>query len=53
MILFWIGSQHPDSPFLEIGQFATAFYFIWFVAIVPAIGIIENTTFDIATSKNN
>ena len=51
MILFWIGSQHPDSPFLEIGQFATAFYFAWFLVIVPSIGLLENTAFDIANSK--
>jgi ubiquinol-cytochrome c reductase cytochrome b subunit len=48
MILFWIGSQHPDSPFLEIGQFATAFYFAWFLIIVPIIGILENTAFDVS-----
>ena len=52
-ILLWIGAMHPETPYLEIGQVATAFYFIWFLAIVPAIGVIENTTFDIATSKNN
>ena len=52
-ILMWIGACHPESPYLEVGQFATAFYFIWFIVIVPVIGIIENTTFDIATSKNN
>uniref|UniRef100_A0A896Z8U7 Cytochrome b n=1 Tax=Coniophora olivacea TaxID=85977 RepID=A0A896Z8U7_9AGAM len=48
-ILMWIGSQHPDSPYLEIGQISTAFYFIWFLAIVPAIGLAENTLIDIAT----
>ena len=52
-ILMWIGACHPESPYLEVGQFATAFYFLWFIVIVPVIGIIENTTFDIATSKNS
>jgi ubiquinol-cytochrome c reductase cytochrome b subunit len=47
IILMWIGSQHPDSPFLEIGQLATAFYFAWFLLIVPIIGIFENTSFDV------
>lgn len=51
IILMWIGSQHPNSPYLEIGQFATAFYFIWFLIIVPAIGIIENSLFDLALEK--
>jgi len=50
-ILMWIGSQHPESPYLEIGQFSTAFYFVWFLFIVPAIGVIENTLMDIATEN--
>lgn len=55
IILMWIGSQHPNSPYVEIGQISTAFYFAWFLIIVPFVGIIENTLFDIATevTKNN
>jgi ubiquinol-cytochrome c reductase cytochrome b subunit len=48
LILMWIGSQHPDSPYLEIGQFATAFYFFWFLILIPIIGLIENSLFDLA-----
>lgn len=51
IILMWIGSQHPDSPYLEIGQAATAFYFAWFLVIVPFIGLAENTLMDIATKN--
>jgi ubiquinol-cytochrome c reductase cytochrome b subunit len=47
-ILMWIGSQHPETPFVEIGQFATLFYFAWFLIIVPTVGIIENTLFDLS-----
>jgi len=53
IILMWIGSQHPESPYVEIGQFSTAFYFLWFLFIVPAIGVIENTLMDVATEKNS
>ena len=49
IILMWIGSQHPETPYLEIGQFSTAFYFAWFLFIVPFLGVLENTFFDIAT----
>ena len=49
IILMLIGSQHPNSPYVEIGQIATAFYFAWFLIIVPAIGILENTFMDLAT----
>lgn len=51
-ILMFIGSQHPESPYVEIGQIATAFYFSWFVVIVPVAGIIENTLADLATEDN-
>ena len=26
-ILFWIGAQHPEAHYVEIGQLATLFYF--------------------------
>jgi len=51
MILMWIGSEHPNSPYVEIGQVATAFYFAWFLIIVPVIGVAENTLMDIATES--
>ena len=53
VILMWIGSQHPTTPYVEIGQIATAFYFAWFIALVPLIGLIENTLFDMATLDKN
>lgn len=52
-ILMWIGAEHPATPYVEIGQFATAFYFAWFLIIVPAVGLFENSTLDIALDKNN
>lgn len=52
-ILMWIGSQHPTTPYVEIGQIATAFYFAWFVVIVPAVGITENTLADLALSSKS
>ena len=52
IILMWIGSQHPTSPFVEIGQVATFFYFAFFLIIVPLIGLAENTLTDIALSFN-
>jgi ubiquinol-cytochrome c reductase cytochrome b subunit len=51
IILGWIGAKHPETPYLEIGQIATAFYFFYFLVIIPAIGLIENTLMDIATKK--
>ena len=53
LILVWIGSQHPEEPFVFIGQVATAYYFAWFLIIVPAIGIFENTIMDLALKFDN
>ena len=53
VILMWIGAEHPATPYVEIGQFATAFYFAWFLVIVPAVGLFENSTLDIALDKKN
>ena len=53
VILMWIGAEHPATPYVEIGQIATAFYFAWFLIIVPAIGLFENTTLDVALNKKN
>ena len=50
-ILMWIGSQHPNEPFVFIGQVSTFFYFAWFVVVVPVIGLVENTLIDIATES--
>jgi len=47
ILLMWIGAQHPEEPFVQIGQIATAYYFAHFLVIVPMIGIIENTLMDI------
>jgi len=50
-MLMWIGSEHPNSPFVEVGQVSTVIYFSYFVVIVPLIGIIENTLFDLALNN--
>ena len=52
-ILMWIGAEYPATPYVEIGQIATAFYFAWFLIIVPAVGLFENSTLDIALDKKN
>jgi ubiquinol-cytochrome c reductase cytochrome b subunit len=40
-VLGWIGGCAPETPYLEIGQIATFFYFFYFLFIVPFLGIIE------------
>lgn len=45
-ILGWIGGNNPEYPYLEIGQVATAFYFIWVLALVPLVGLFERLAID-------
>lgn len=53
LVLMWIGSQHPEQPFVTIGQISTVLYFSHFIVIVPLLGIIENTLMDIALPIKN
>jgi quinol-cytochrome oxidoreductase complex cytochrome b subunit len=41
LILGWIGQKPVESPYVEIGQVATAYYFLFFLAIVPFLGYFE------------
>jgi ubiquinol-cytochrome c reductase cytochrome b subunit len=43
IILGWIGGCAPESPYLEIGQIATVFYFGYFLFIIPILGFLEKT----------
>ncbi len=42
LILGWIGGKSIETPFYEIGQFATFFYFAYLTIIIPVITYIEN-----------
>lgn len=48
IVLMRVGSEHVENPWILVGQIATVLYFAWFIVIVPAIGIIENTLMDVA-----
>jgi len=43
LLLGWIGQKPVEAPYIEVGQVATVFYFLFFIVLVPAIGIIEKT----------
>jgi len=42
LLLGWIGQEIVETPFIEIGQVATVFYFVYFLILIPAIGILES-----------
>jgi ubiquinol-cytochrome c reductase cytochrome b subunit len=33
----------PESPFIEIGQLASVYYFAYFLLIVPVLGRLEKS----------
>jgi len=41
VLLGWIGQKPVETPYIEIGMFATAFYFFFLIVLVPAMGILE------------
>lgn len=44
-LLFIIGQEHVEVPFILVGQIATVFYFSYFLVIVPVISSLENILF--------
>lgn len=49
LILLYVGGQHVEEPFITLSQLGTAFYFSYFLIILPLIGYIENTLMDLGT----
>lgn len=43
VILGWIGGNVVEYPYIEIGQFATFFYFLVILVIIPVLGIVETS----------
>nr|BCG67646.1 apocytochrome b [Haptophyceae sp. NIES-3900] len=41
LILGWIGQVTPESPYIEIGQIASVFYFGYFLVLIPLLGYFE------------
>lgn len=53
LLLMWLGSQHPEPPYISLGQVCAAFYFAYFLLLVPILGLIENTLSDIGTKHSS
>jgi len=61
LILMQLGAKHVESPFIEFGQISTVLYFAYFLIIVPAVSLLENSLVELYsnpeyinnTSSNN
>jgi quinol-cytochrome oxidoreductase complex cytochrome b subunit len=43
ILLGYLGQQVPESPFIEIGQIASIYYFGYFLIIIPVLGWLERS----------
>jgi ubiquinol-cytochrome c reductase cytochrome b subunit len=41
VLLGYLGQQVPESPFIEMGQIGSIYYFGYFLALLPALGHFE------------
>ncbi len=41
ILLGWIGQKPVEDPYVLVGALATAFYFLFFLVLMPLIGIVE------------
>jgi quinol-cytochrome oxidoreductase complex cytochrome b subunit len=41
ILLGWIGQKPVETPYIEVGMFATFFYFVFFIFLMPLIGFLE------------
>ena len=40
-VLLWVGGKPPEEPYVTIGRFATAYYFLYFLVVLPALAKLE------------
>lgn len=41
VVLGYVGGKPPEAPFVQIGQVATAYYFFYFLVLLPLLSRIE------------
>jgi len=51
LLLGQLGQLHVEVPYIELGQWATLNYFLYFIVIVPVISTIENILFYIGRAN--
>ncbi|MBY0335448.1 MAG: cytochrome b/b6 [Acetobacteraceae bacterium] len=40
-VLMYVGARPAEQPYVFIGQLATAYYFLWFLVLLPLLGRLE------------
>jgi len=52
LILGWIGQKPVETPFVEVGQIATVFYFAFFIFLIPILGLVESLLAKASVKEN-
>ena len=42
IILTWVGQKPVRNSFILLGQIATLYYFVFFLFLIPIVGIVES-----------
>jgi quinol-cytochrome oxidoreductase complex cytochrome b subunit len=50
-VLGWIGGCSPETPYIEIGQVGTIFYFSYLLIIIPFLGFLEKLLLSFSQAK--
>ena len=43
LLLGWLGQEIVETPYVQIGQIATVFYFFYFLVLIPLVGLLETS----------
>jgi len=52
LLLAWVGGNPVKSPYYELGQFCTAFYFFYLINLLPLISKVETYLWSSAFDRN-
>jgi ubiquinol-cytochrome c reductase cytochrome b subunit len=47
-LLGWVGSNHVETPWVECGQIATVYYFLFFFVLLPFATQVDNYYFSLS-----
>jgi ubiquinol-cytochrome c reductase cytochrome b subunit len=53
IVLMWCGSQPAEQPFVIISQLATLYWFLFFLVILPLLGMVEKPLPEPATIEDD
>ena len=51
VLLTWLGMNHAEQPYINIGIGASLFYFGYFLVLLPLVGLLENSLADMGSSS--